>query len=190
MTVKPLGTVKVVPIGSVKPYPKNPRKIPDRAVEMVAKSLTEFGWKQPIVVDEDHVIIVGHVRHRAAVALGLKKIPVVVADDLTEAQAKAYRIADNRDSDYTSWDFPELTAQLDELAADFMDVLGLADWEGVLKEFGDTKDDLSLDLEQEITGSLRGEFTLTVVCESEAAAREAAVAIINLPGVVDVRDKR
>jgi DNA modification methylase len=94
-------------IERVIPYPRNARKISDRAVDKVAASIKEFGWRQPIVVDKDGVIIVGHVRHRAAQKLGFTHVPVHVADNLTPAQVKAYRLMDNRSNDETAWD-PEL----------------------------------------------------------------------------------
>ena len=83
-------------IGRVIPYARNARKIPDKAVNKVAASIKEFGWRQPIVVDRESVIIVGHARLLAAQKLGLTQVPVHVADNLTPAQVKAYRIMDNR----------------------------------------------------------------------------------------------
>jgi ParB-like chromosome segregation protein Spo0J len=83
-------------IETIRPYEQNPR-LNDQAVGAVAKSLREFGFRQPIVVDADGVIICGHTRWKAAQKLGLKQVPVHVATDLTPAQVKAYRIADNQD---------------------------------------------------------------------------------------------
>ena len=77
------------------PYDNNPRDN-DGAVEAVANSIREFGFKAPIIVDRDRVIIAGHTRLKAALSLGLREVPVIVADDLTEEQARAYRLADNR----------------------------------------------------------------------------------------------
>src|SRR5215467_2844395 len=91
-------------ISSVKPYPGNPR-INDQAVDAVAASIREFGFRQPIVVDADGVIIVGHARYLAALKLGLKKVPVHVAKDLTPEQIRAYRIADNKTADLSDWDY-------------------------------------------------------------------------------------
>lgn len=82
-------------IEKVKPYDKNPRKNDD-AVEATANSIKEFGWQQPIVVDNDGVIIVGHTRLKAAKKLKLNTVPVTVASDLSEDQVKAYRLADNK----------------------------------------------------------------------------------------------
>ena len=81
-------------LAEITPYAQNPRKN-DEAVDKVAASIQEFGFKQPIVVDKDGIIIVGHTRYKAAQKLGLETVPVLVADDLTDEQAKAYRLADN-----------------------------------------------------------------------------------------------
>ena len=85
--------IELRPIDQIKPYPGNPRQN-DEAVDAVAASLKEFGFRQPIVVDAEGIIIVGHTRYKAALKLGLKQVPVHVATDLTPAQVKAYRIAD------------------------------------------------------------------------------------------------
>src|SRR3954467_15568559 len=90
-------------IDRVKPYDKNPR-INDAAVDAVARSLQEFGWRQPIVVDEAGVIIVGHTRYKAALKLGYTEVPVHVATGLSPAQARAYRIADNQTAALSAWD--------------------------------------------------------------------------------------
>lgn len=101
-------------IDSIKPYDKNPRQNDD-AVDAVAASLQEFGFRQPIVVDGDGVIVCGHTRYKAAVKLGLAKVPVHVAGDLTPEQVRAYRIADNKTSDLSDWDYDILPIELSEL---------------------------------------------------------------------------
>lgn len=101
-------------IKSIHPYPGNPRKC-ENAIKPVANSIREFGFRQPIVVDKDMVIVVGHVRHQAAQAIGLKKVPVHVASDLTQSQIKALRIADNRAGEYSEWDLEKMRAELDEI---------------------------------------------------------------------------
>ena len=107
-------------IDSIKPYDKNPRKN-DTAVEAVALSIKEFGFRQPIVVDSDGVIIVGHTRWKAAKLLGLETVPVHVAD-LDEAQRKAYRIADNKTGELAEWDTELLAVEIGELQAGGMGV--------------------------------------------------------------------
>jgi len=101
-------------ISAIKPYPGNPRQN-DSAVDAVAASLREFGFRQPIVVDQDGVIICGHTRWKAAQKLGLEKVPVHVAKDLSPAQIKAYRIADNQTATIAEWDFDLLPIELAEL---------------------------------------------------------------------------
>ena len=114
-------------LSDIKPYPGNPR-VNDAAVNAVARSIQEFGFRQPIVVDVDGVIIVGHTRYKAAEKLGLEMVPVHVATDLTPAQIKAYRIADNQTAQLAEWDFellPIELAQLQEMEFD----LGLLGFE-------------------------------------------------------------
>jgi len=103
-----------MPIGQIKPYKKNPRKN-EKAVPEVVKSLREFGFRQPLVVDSNMVLIVGHTRLLAAKELGLTKVPVHIASTLTPAQVRAYRIADNRSHDRSEWDVTLLNEELGEL---------------------------------------------------------------------------
>lgn len=103
-----------VPINSIKPYENNPRNN-DQGVDAVAKSIKEFNWQQPIVVDKDNVIIVGHTRYKAAKKLGLKEVPVVVADKLSPEQVKAYRLADNKTGELTDWNDELLDSELDDI---------------------------------------------------------------------------
>jgi len=97
------------------PYARNSRKIPERAVDKVAASIKEFGWRQAIVVDREGVIICGHTRLLAARKLGLKQVPVHVAANLTPAQVKAYRLMDNRSQQESDWDLDLLGPELEEL---------------------------------------------------------------------------
>ena len=90
--------IELRPLADITPYEKNPR-INDAAVDAVARSIEEFGFRQPIVVDEEGVVVVGHTRLKAAMRLGLERVPVHVATGLTPEQAKAYRIADNATAD-------------------------------------------------------------------------------------------
>lgn len=106
--------VKNVDINSVIPYARNPRKN-SLAVDKVAASIKEFGFKQPIVVDSENVIVVGHTRYAAAQKLGLEEVPVVVASELTPQQIKAYRIADNKTADYSTWDEELLLLEIEDL---------------------------------------------------------------------------
>jgi DNA modification methylase len=119
--------VKLVSIDDIRPYQANPR-INDAAVDAVAASLREYGFRQPIVIDADDVIIVGHTRWKAAKKLGLAKVPVHMAKDMTPEQVKAYRIADNQTATLAEWDYELLPIELKDLqAADYnLDLLGFS----------------------------------------------------------------
>lgn len=107
--------VQEIAITKIKPYEKNPRRN-DAAVDAVAASIREFGWKQPIVVDPSTMeIIAGHTRYKAAKKLGLSVVPCVMADDLTAAQIKAYRLADNKTAELAEWDFDLLDEELGDI---------------------------------------------------------------------------
>lgn len=106
--------VTIRALNSIRPYERNPRHN-DAGVDAVATSLKEYGWRQPIVVDEVGVILVGHTRYKAAQKLGMTEVPVHVATGLTPAQAQAYRIADNQTASLTSWDDDKLAQELLDL---------------------------------------------------------------------------
>ncbi len=109
MTIKEIKTADLIP------YENNPRNN-DAAVDAVANSIKQFGFKVPIVIDKDNVIVAGHTRLKAAEKLGLDKVPCIVADDLTEEQIKAFRLADNKTAELAEWDFEKLESELQELA--------------------------------------------------------------------------
>ena len=92
-------------------YENNPR-INDGSVEVVKKSIEEFGFKVPIIVDKNNIIVTGHTRLRAATELGLEKVPCIIADDLDEEQIKAFRLVDNKASELSKWDFEKLEEEL------------------------------------------------------------------------------
>jgi len=105
-------------LSTITPYFNNPRKN-EGAIAKVAESIQAFGFQQPIVLDAENTIIVGHTRYLAALELGLETVPCLIAD-LDEAQARAYRIADNRTNEYAEWDFEKLALELEQLeSADF-----------------------------------------------------------------------
>jgi DNA modification methylase len=124
------GDLKVEwwPIERPIPYSKNPRVCPQSAIDKVAASIEQFSFRQAIVVDSDDTVVVGHTRLLAAKQLGLKQVPVHVAADLSPAQAAAYRIADNRTNEETSWDTELLSVEISKLCSlDYdIDVLGFA----------------------------------------------------------------
>lgn len=110
----------------ITPYENNPRRN-DAAVEFVANSIREFGFKQPIVIDKDGVIVAGHTRYKAAQKLGLDEVPCVMADDLTPEQVKAYRLADNKAGEASQWDFDLLDIELDKITDIDMSDFGFTD---------------------------------------------------------------
>lgn len=101
-------------ITDIKPYENNPR-FNSEAVEVVAKSIKEFGFQNPIIVDSDNVIIAGHTRHKASQLLGLKVVPVIVANDLSPEQVKAFRIMDNKSGEFAEWDYVKLLEDIEDL---------------------------------------------------------------------------
>ena len=118
-----MNNIIMMPVGDVKPYPNNPRENKD-AVEKVAESIREFGFQQPIVVDKDNVVIVGHTRLKAAKKLKMKEVPVVVADQLSEEQVKAYRLADNKTGEFATWELDQLLEELQAITEINMEDFG------------------------------------------------------------------
>ena len=117
--------VQEMPIEDVIPYENNPRKN-EKAVDAVAESIREFGFKVPIIVDKENVIVAGHTRLRAAEKLGLTTVPVIRADDLTEEQITAFRLADNKTGELAEWDFDKLAAELELISDIDMSAFGFA----------------------------------------------------------------
>jgi len=115
----------------ITPYAKNPRRNA-MAVDAVAQSITTFGFRAPIIVDRESVIICGHTRWLAAQKLGLESVPVIVAGDLSETQVKGYRIADNRTGELAEWDFGLLKTEILNLECPGLPDMGItADWHRV-----------------------------------------------------------
>ena len=131
-------------IKAIKPYEKNPRKNDD-AVKYVAESIKQFGFKVPIVLDKNNVIVAGHTRYKAAKQLKLKEVPCIIAEDLTEEQIKAFRLADNKVAEAAEWDFDLLEIELDEIFDIDMELFGFDD---ILQE----PDMEEIELEKEKTG--------------------------------------
>ena len=109
--------IEYLNLSDLKPYENNPRNN-DRAVEEVAKSIKEFGFKVPIVIDKNNVIITGHTRYKACERLGIKKVPCIRANDLTKDQVKAFRLADNKVSELATWDMDKLEIELGMIQLD------------------------------------------------------------------------
>ena len=128
-------------ISQIHPYEKNPRNN-EAAIEPVAKSIKEFGFRVPILIDGKGTIIAGHTRYEAAKRLGMDKVPCIRVDDLTDAQVKAYRIADNKVAEASTWNDDVLRAEMDALKALDVDLssTGFSDVEldGLLREVEDS----------------------------------------------------
>lgn len=143
----------------VKPYENNPREN-EKAVDKVAASIKEFGFKVPIVIDNDNVIVAGHTRHKAAEKLGLKEIPCVRANDLTPEQVKAFRLADNKTAELSTWDFTKLEEEMAQITEIDMESLGFA----LAEESGDEYDDTA----PEASMSYKEQYGVLVTCSDEA----------------------
>lgn len=117
-TVQPqtLGATRHLPLQSIKGYAKNARTHSDKQIDLIARSIREFGFVNPVLIDRDKIIIAGHGRFEAALRLGLKTVPTVQLDHLSEAQVRAYRIADNRIAELSDWDEDVLRFEIGELA--------------------------------------------------------------------------
>lgn len=106
--------IKYIPIDDIKPYKNNPRLNED-AIPYVMNSIKEFGFKNPIILDKNNVIVAGHTRLESAKRLDMKEVPVIYADDLTEEQIKAFRLADNKVAEKSMWDYTKLDEELDSI---------------------------------------------------------------------------
>ena len=121
--------IHYVSLAKLKPYKNNPRKN-DKAVDFVKNSIEQFGWRVPIVIDRNMIILAGHTRYKAAKRLGIEMVPCVVADDLSEEQAAAFRLIDNKTQELSSWDFGKLIQELNDLVDEFrMSMFGFDDKE-------------------------------------------------------------
>jgi len=109
--------IKNIPLGQLKPYKNNPRKN-DGAVDKLAETIREFGFKVPVIIDKNFEIVAGHTRVKAATKLGLDSVPCVVAEDLTPEQVKAFRLVENKSAEWSEWDMDMLAAELSELKMD------------------------------------------------------------------------
>ena len=127
-------------VKDLKPYEKNPR-LNDDAVKYVAESIKEFGFKVPIVIDKDNNIVCGHTRWKACKKLKIDTVPCVVADDLTDEQIRAYRLADNRVAEKAEWDLALLDTELAEIETIDMTLLGFDDKQEEIEPPQDLDDD-------------------------------------------------
>lgn len=123
-------------LDDIRLYDKNPRKN-DEAVKYVAESISKFGFKVPIIIDKDSIIVCGNTRYKAAKKLGLGEVPCVIADDLTEEQIRAFRLADNKVAEKSEWDFNILASELDDILDFDMSLFGFEDEAITGDDFGD-----------------------------------------------------
>jgi len=138
--------IEMLDIDEVKEYEGNPREIPEEAVEGVARSIREFGFKNPIIVDAGNVLVAGHTRVRAARKLGIEQVPAIRADDLTPEQIRAFRIADKKLHELSQWNVELLPIELSELqeAGFELDLIGFNEDElAGLMDTGEVKEGLT-----------------------------------------------
>ena len=119
---------KDILIKDLKEYENNPRNN-ENAVEAVAESIKQFGFKVPVIIDDNYIIVAGHTRVKAAELLGLETVPCIIADDLTPEQLKAFRLADNKTAELAEWDFEALEKELEELTEFDMSLFGFEETE-------------------------------------------------------------
>lgn len=175
------------PIGEIKPYTNNPRSN-DGAVPFVVESIKEYGFRVPILVDKDMVVIAGHTRLKAAIQLGLTELPCIIADDLTPAQVKAYRLMDNKASEKSKWNEELLVQEFEALADDGFDLTKTAFEQfeidsityALLDE--DEPDDEPNDYpEPDDHSPVSERFSVIICCQSEEE-KEAVKAILGIKG--------
>lgn len=138
--------IEYIDIDQIQPYENNPRDN-DGAVEYVKNSISKFGFKVPIVIDKNGVIVCGHTRYKAAKRLGMETVPCIMADDLSDEQIRAYRLADNKVAEFSQWDFDLLGEELEKLLDFDMASLG----------FFEDEDEADEEEQEEITPEV--EFT-------------------------------
>jgi len=149
-------------ISELKKYENNPR-INDDAIDPVVNSIRAFGFKVPIIVDKHNVIVAGHTRLKAAIKLGLETVPVVVANDLSEDEVRAYRLVDNKTAEYALWDDALLESELANIEFD------LGDWQFDMPDLSDIS--AIPDLPREL--NYKEKFGVVVDCKDEAEQRQA-----------------
>jgi len=158
-----------LPLSKITQYARNPRKNA-AAVAVIKASLKEYGWQQPIVVDKENVIVAGHTRYLAALELGLTEAPVHVADDLTPAQIKAYRLMDNKSHERAEWDMELLALEIEDLKEEGFDLdltgFDAGELAGIALDEGDaeTPADDRIDYKEH--------YSVLVECESETDQAE------------------
>ena len=162
-----------IDIDKIIPYINNPRNN-EEAIDKVASSIQEFGFKVPIVIDKDNVVITGHTRLLASKKLGLKEVPCVVANDLSEAQIKAFRIADNKVSEYSKWDKDLLRIELEGLEEmDFdLDLVNI-DYSDFDLEIDCIEDDfVEIKEREDLSDKVNSAYEIIIECDNEEEQEE------------------
>jgi len=168
---KAQGKLKITykSVGELNPYENNPR-LNENAIPAVMRSIQEFGFKIPVIIDSKDVLVCGHTRVEAAKRLGMEEVPCIVADDLTDDQIKAFRLADNQVATLAGWDFPKLDLELADLEGLGWDMTDF----GFMDYTEDAQDPIFEEEEKEPfledDGSM--EVSIVVVCPSESDAEE------------------
>ena len=169
-----------IPVDQLKPYKKNAR-FNENAVPKVAESIKQFGFKVPIIVDKNMVIICGHTRIEGAKLLGMTKVPCIIADDLTPKQVKAFRLVDNRTSEFASWNYDLLQSELETLDIDlsdfefpdltYEDTLSAEELESILDDDTDPTSEYGKDDDDEETDSKdfthKDEYKVEITCKNQ-----------------------
>ena len=177
---------RMTKLDDIRPYERNPRVIPQAAVDAVARSIQAFGFRAPIIVDGQGVILAGHTRYRAAQQLGLVEVPVIWQSDITDIQARGYRIADNKVGELSAWDRDALDAEVRELAGSVdanLDAIGLADWE--LERILHETDVLQDFLEAERRISQHSDDAKSQIAPSPSTASAASDEAAPMPDIKD-----
>lgn len=165
--------IEMWPIGRPIPYPKNARKWSARAIATVASSIREYGFRQPIVVDDKDVIVIGHLRLAGAKSIDLQEVPVHVARDLTPAQIKGLRLADNRSHEEAFWDWDLLGPELGELKELGFDLkLTAFTKEEAQKAFLSNWDDSMEPEAEKPDAGYKEQYGVIVICENELQQAE------------------
>ena len=161
--------VKEMSLNEIIPYENNPRKN-EKAIDAVAESIKQFGFKVPIIVDSENVIVAGHTRLKAAEKLGLSTVPVIQAHDLTEEQIAAFRLADNKTGELAEWDFAKLEEELESISSIDMSAFGFEEMEKEVEGLSE-RDDVGINGEK---------YQLVIDCLNEADMQEKYDAILGV----------
>lgn len=152
--------IKYKNIKELKPYKKNAKKHPKEQIERIANSIKEFGFTQPVIIDKDNCVVAGHGRILGAKKAGIKNIPTVCLEDLTEEQIKAYRLVDNKLNE-SDWDFSLLDEELTELLESDID-MSLFGFDDIMSD-----EELELEMEKEVKFRTKEKHLVIVPCKSE-----------------------